>query len=142
MDEGQFIVSVVGAAQQDLEELEDACRQLRDDLEEIDDVALTEVIGAAAPEGTRSSAFMTLSATLMVAIYGRKLTVMAADDLKKIKNKIVQLAKVFDLWLRRHEGTRAIIKLPNGTEADLTGLGPEGIRLVLEQVTETPESHK
>lgn len=132
----QFIITVAGVEQGDMEELEEACRQLRDDLEEIDGVDLAEVPGEPPPPGTRSSAFVALSAALMVGLYGGKMAVMAKSDLRRIRQKI---ANVLDHWMRRHEKSRAIIKLPDGTEADLTGYGPDDIVSVLERVTGSTE---
>jgi hypothetical protein len=144
MSEYQFLVTVAGTPQHAVEELEEACRQLRDDLSNVEHIELSEIPGEPPAEGTRS-AVVTVSTAILVAYYGGKIAVMGTRDLKRLKEIVVPaLARVFQLWLGRNKETRAIIRLPNGTEADLTNMSEEGIRSILEQFadhSQEPDDH-
>jgi hypothetical protein len=137
MEEGSFIISVVGLDQQDQEELEEACRQLRDDLEQIDDVELSEVPGEPVAEGTRSPLIPTLGAALFVAIYGRKMALMAKEDVKRV---MAQILRVIDQWQQRHKNTRVDFKLPDGTEAHVSGFDAESTQSMIETMVKSSES--
>jgi hypothetical protein len=126
------MVTVAGTPRHTVEELEEACRQLRADLADVDDIELSEVPGEPPEEGTRSG-IVAVETAIFVAYYGGKIAVKGAADLKKLKDTVVPaVARVFHLWLARNKDTRAIIRLPDGTEADLTNLSEAEIRTILE----------
>jgi hypothetical protein len=142
MAEGELIITIAGVDQHDVEELEEASRQLLDELSEVDEVKLSEVTGGAAQEGTRSSAIYTVPAAIMVSIYSAKIALMAAKDLKRLQKRLTedvlpQVARIVHDWSQRHQDKRAIIKLPNGFEADLTNLSADEIYSILEQANKS-----
>jgi hypothetical protein len=137
MAEGELIITIAGADQHDLEELEEASRQLREELSEVDEVKLSEVTGGPAQEGTRSSAVYTVPAAIMVTIYSAKVALMAAKDIKRVQKKLTkdvlpQVARIVHDWSRRHQDKHVIVRLSNGSEYDLTNFTADEITSILQ----------
>jgi hypothetical protein len=137
MAEGELIITIAGADQHDLEELEEASRQLREELSEVDEVKLSEVTGGPAQEGTRSSAVYTVPAAIMITIYSGKVVLMAAKDINRLQKKLSkdvlpQVARIVHDWSRRHHDKHVIVKLSDGSEYDLTNFTAEEISSILQ----------
>lgn len=136
MTDSQFVVTVRGTAAHHVEDIEEACRQLREDLADLDGIELGEVISGPAEKGTRAD-LVSVATAILVSYYVGKLVVWSAQDIKRLKAVVMpRLAQVFHDFLNRHKDKRAIVRLPDGTETDLTHLGEDGIRTILEQMVD------
>ena len=118
----QFELIVTGIADSHDDDLDDASRNLRDDLLEVEGLEVTEATRGPAPAGTRGAAELVL-ATIVVAYYAYRNARYTVD-----------LARVVRHWLDRNKEKRAAIRYPDGTEIDLTGLSEEDMRAVIERV--------
>jgi hypothetical protein len=118
----QFELIVTGIADSHDDDLDDASRNLRDDLLEIEGVEVTEATRGPAPAGTRSAAELVL-ATIVVAYYAYRNARYTVD-----------LARVLRQWLDRNKGKRTTLRYPDGTEVDLTNLSEPAMREAIEQV--------
>ncbi|GAA4672835.1 hypothetical protein [Phytohabitans rumicis] len=135
MVDPQFTVMIVGNDDHTVEELEEATRQLRDELAEVDDVELAGVPGDPPEDGTRGT-LTELAAVIMVTYYSVKTVVGGGRELKHLERRVrtvvmPHLAGILREWTQRHKDKRAIIKRPDGTEFDLTNLSEEEIRSIL-----------
>jgi hypothetical protein len=134
MERGEFVIAVTGS--QSADELEDKCRQLRDDIDEVG-VTSGDVPGEPAPKGTRSVEIATAGLAFIVSVYGVKV----ANDGPKVKEALIEdlrrirrIASVIHSWMHRNPDTHAIVKWPNGTEVDLKGFTEDGVQDVIRQV--------
>lgn len=135
MVDEEFTITIAGTDQHDTEELEEAARQLRDELSEIDDVELAGVPGDPAPEGARGVG-TDLVLAFAVAYYGGRVAFGGGRDLMRLEKSIrtsvlPHIARVIHDWSRRNKDKQAIIKRPDGTELHLTNLSEEEIASVL-----------
>jgi hypothetical protein len=117
----QFELIVTGVADSHDDDLDDACRNLRDEMLDVEGVDVTEASRGPAPTGTRGAAELVL-ATLVVAYYAYRNARYTVD-----------LARVMRQWLDRNKEKRATLKYPDGTEIDLTNLSEEELRAAIEQ---------
>lgn len=131
MSEGRFVVAVSGTDSHTIEELEEACRQLWDDLGEVDGIELSELT-TEAPEGARSGDLATVSAALVLSLISSRAAFVGVEDYRRIKKALVPaVARIFSLWLGRNREVKAVITLPDGTHAELTNVSEDGIRDIL-----------
>jgi hypothetical protein len=129
MEEGQFIISVAGGPDDNREELEEATRQLRDDLEEIDGITVSAAPGEPAPEGTRSAS--------IAAEVGLGVVVTALAGRVAYKEQLFKkIANVVDLFSKRHENAHVNIKTRNGVEIDAKGYSADGVATMLEKASQ------
>jgi hypothetical protein len=117
----QFELIVTGVANSHDDDLDDACRNLRDEMVDVEGVEVTEAARGPAPAGTRGAAELVL-ATLVVAYYAYRNARYTAE-----------LARVLRQWLDRNKEKRATLKSPDGTEIDLTNLSESEMRTAIEQ---------
>ena len=118
----QFELIVTGVADSHVDDLDDACRNLRDEMLEVDGLEVADAVRGPAPAGTRGAAELLL-ATLVVVYYAYRNARYTVD-----------LARVLRHWLDRNKGKRAILRNPDGTEIDLTNLSEAELRNAIEQV--------
>jgi hypothetical protein len=118
----QFELIVTGIADSHDDDLDDACRNLRDDMLDVEGVEVTEATRGPAPTGTRGAAEVVL-ATLVVAYYAYRNARYTVD-----------LARVLRHWLDRNKGKKASLRYPDGTEVDLTDLSEQEMHAAIEQV--------
>jgi hypothetical protein len=135
MVEDAFTITIAGTDQHDTEELEEAARQLRDELSEVDEIELAGVPGDPAPEGTRG-ALVDLVLAFVVTYYGGKVAFGGGRDLMRLERRLrtsvlPHMARVIHDWSRRNKDKQAIIKRPDGTEYHLTNLSEDEIASVL-----------
>jgi hypothetical protein len=135
MVEDEFTLTIVGTDQHDAEELEEAARQLRDELSEVDEIELVGVPGDPAPEGTRG-VIVDLVLAFVVTYYGGKVALGGGRDLMRLEKRLrasvlPHMARVLHDWSRRNKDKQAVIKRPDGTEYHLTNLSEEEIASVL-----------
>lgn len=117
----QFELIVTGIADSHDDDLDDASRNLRDDLLEVEGLEVTEAARGPAPAGTRGAAELVL-ATIVVAYYAYRNARYTVD-----------LARVLRQWLDRNKGKRATLRYPDGTEIELTDLSESAMRDAIEQ---------
>ena len=146
MVQDEFTITIAGTAEHDTEELEEAARQLRDELSEVDEIELVGVPGEPAPEGTRGT-LVELVLAFAVAYYGGTVAVGGGRDLMRLEKRLrttvlPQMARIIHDWSRRNKDKQAIIKRPDGTEYHLTNLSEDEITSVLAAGEKQPPRKK
>lgn len=126
MEEIRFTLLVTGPDPDDLDDIYDASRSLRSDLQEVSDVQVSEVLTNQGEEGTRSGILMEALADgglgLTVAIYGGKIVRGIFQDIvTAIRN-----------WQERNKGKQVILKDADGKSIELRDLSGEEALSVLE----------
>lgn len=121
MAEGEFTIMISGADQHELEELEEACRLLRDDLAEIDGLELSDVVGEPPEEGTRSAIVYAVPLSFLVAYYGGKPVVGIYKDVSRILRD----------WSKRHPDKKAKMEFANGDRYEFTGYSADEITTIV-----------
>jgi hypothetical protein len=132
MDEIRFTLSVTGPDPDDLDDIYDAARSLRSDLEEISDLRVSEVLTNQGQEGTRSGivaqALTDGGIGLVVMYYGGKMVRgISQDVVTAIQN-----------WQARNKGKRVILKDTDGSSIELHALSGKETLSVLETLKEKP----
>ncbi len=134
MDEIRFTLSVTGPDPDDLDSFEDATRSLRSDLLEIRDLAVSDVLTAESPAGTRSglaAEFLTGGGVgLAVTYYGGRIVLGISRD----------VARVLQDWQSRNKGKRVVLKHPDGSSIELNALSERETMSVLEALKQKNES--
>jgi hypothetical protein len=126
MEEIRFTLLVTGPDPDDLDDIYDASRSLRSDLQEVSDLRVSEVLTGQSEEGTRSGILMEALADgglgLTVVIYGGKIVRGIFQDIvTAIRN-----------WQERNKGKQVILKDTDGKSIELRDLSGEEALSVLE----------
>ncbi|WP_030437010.1 hypothetical protein [Actinoplanes subtropicus] len=108
------------------EELAEATRDLRDDLNDLRGVEAGEVAGPPA-EGTRDPGTILLG-VLGVSLFGVPTALRAKADFDRLAKR---LDEVLRRYQERHKGKKITIDLPDGTKLDSENLSEEGLAKVL-----------
>lgn len=115
MDMGSFTVSIIGPDPDDRDELADAARSLRSDLQEVSGITISPVESDEPTHGTRSALFVETVGSLAVLYYGGRMT---------------GIARVIKAWSERNRGKKVVYK--NGeTEVEVSNMSEQGILDVL-----------
>jgi hypothetical protein len=123
---GDFLVNVVSDSPVSDEELVDATRDLRDDLNELRGVEANEVAGPPA-EGTRDAGTILLG-VLGVSLFGIPTALRAKADYDRLAKRLDEIIKRYQ---ERHKGKKITIGLPDGTKLDSENMSEEGLARVL-----------
>lgn len=146
MADEEFTITIAGTDQHETEELEEAARQLRDELSEIGDIELAGVPGEPVPEGARG-VVTDLVLAFAVAYYGGRVAFGGGRDLLRLEKRLrttvlPHIARIMHDWARRHKDKQAIIKRPDGTEFHLTNLTEDEIASLLAATREQGSGKK
>ncbi|MEU4217070.1 hypothetical protein [Actinoplanes sp. NPDC026623] len=123
---GDFLVNVVSDSPVSDEDLAEATRDLRDDLNELRGVEANEVAGPAA-EGTRDATTVLLG-VLGVSLFGIPTAMRAKADYDRLAKRLDEIIKRYQ---ERHQGKKITIDLPDGTKLDSENMSEEGLAKVL-----------
>jgi hypothetical protein len=132
MEEQSLTLWVTGAEPDDLDDIYEASRSLRSDLEEITEIRVSDLMTKQGQEGTRSGLLTQIvaegGAALIVTYYGGK----------TVRGIFRDLAEIVQRWQDRHKGNRVVLKTANGTTIELHGLSGEEAVTVMETLKDTP----
>lgn len=132
MDEIRLTLSVTGPDPDDLDDLDEAARSLRADLEEISDLRVSEVVSEEGAEGTRSGIVTSLvaggGATMILAYYG-------GSVVRGVSKGIVD---AIHNWQNRNKGKHVILRDATGRVVELHSFSEKGTNRVLETLKEEP----
>jgi hypothetical protein len=123
---GHFRVIVASDSPVSDEELMDATRDLRDDLNEIRGVEADAVAGPPV-EGTRDPGTILLG-VLGVSLFGIPTAMRAKADYERVAKRLDEIIKRYQ---ERHKGKKISIDLPDGTKLDSENMSEEGLAKVL-----------
>ncbi len=115
MDMGSFTVSIIGPNPDDLD---DAARSLRSDLQEVSGITISPVQSDEPAVGTRSAVYVDVVGSLAVLYYGGKMT---------------GIARILHAWLGRNKDKSVKMKLGD-TEVEVKGMSEKGILDILTKV--------
>lgn len=129
MEEIRFTLLVTGPDPEDLDDLDDAARSLRSDLEEIGDIRVSEVLTTPGEEGTRSGIVTEVLAGgglgLIITYYGGKMVRgISRDVVTAIQN-----------WQERNKGKRVILKNTDGSSIEVHAHSGKDTLSMLETLT-------
>ena len=115
MDMGSFTVSIIGPNPDDLD---DAARSLRSDLQEVSGITISPVQSDEQAVGTRSAVYVDVVGSLAVLYYGGKMT---------------GIARILHTWLDRNKEKSVKVKRGD-TEVEVKGMSEKGILDILTKV--------
>jgi hypothetical protein len=123
--DGDLIVQVESDESVSDEEIAEFTRQLKDDLDDLAGVEVTDV-PAPAEEGTRGSGDIILGALAISAF--------AYPTAMRVKADLKHLADIIKRHQSRHRGKRVTITLADGTKVDVENISEKYLAEILESV--------
>lgn len=126
MAENSLTLWVTGADSEGADDIYEASRSLRSDLEEITEVRVSDLMTNEGQEGTRSGLLTQIvaegGAALIVAYYGGK----------TVRGIFRDVAEIVQRWQDRHKGNRVVLKTADGSVIELHGLSSDEAVTVME----------
>lgn len=132
MAESSLTLWVTGADSDDADDIYEASRSLRSDLEEITEVRVSDLMTNEGQEGTRSGLLSQIvaegGAALIVAYYGGR----------TVRGIFRDIAEIVQRWQDRHKGNRVVLKTADGSVIELHGLSGDEAVTVMETLKGKP----
>lgn len=132
MAESSLTLWVTGADSDDVDDIYEASRSLRSDLEEITEVRVSDLMTNEGQEGTRSGLLSQIvaegGAALIVAYYGGR----------TVRGIFRDIAEIVQRWQDRHKGNRVVLKTADGSVIELHGLSGDEAVTVMETLKGKP----